>query len=102
MKKITLLLLFTITTTVFSQDKKAVVEKINNLYVFTYSKPVDKYKTLGTLNKGLRNDSYKEFVTKSIDRVKKIYPTANAIIISIQKDGVDKGAPLIEAIELLE
>lgn len=57
------------------------VEQKSGLYIFTHSKPVMQYEYIATVKSGMTsNGYYDEVINSIIKKVKKDYPTADAII----------------------
>ena len=77
---ITFLISFTVSEYVVSKQT-ANVEQKSGLYIFTQSKPVMQYEYIATVKSGMTASGYYDEVINSIVRkVKKDYPTADAII----------------------
>jgi hypothetical protein len=98
MKKIFITFLIAISSVAFSQEKKvAELEKFNDLYIYSFAKPVNQYKLLGDFNVGLRNKDYIIMVTNAVEKAKKLYPEANGLIIEISNS---LGSITFQAIKL--
>jgi hypothetical protein len=68
----------------------AEVSKIDEILVFSDCKPVMPYDILGTVNLGFVSGTQYETIRKNlIKRAKKSYPTADGIILNLNKNGLD-------------
>ncbi len=75
------------------EPNKATAEtfQIEGLYIFTDSKPVTPYVYLGEVDLGFVSGTQYENVRKNlIKRAKQKYPTAEGIILHLNKKGLDK------------
>ncbi len=65
--------------------------KIDGYYIFTDSKPVMAYDSLGVVDLGFVSGTHYESIrTNLINRAKKKYPTADGLILYLNKKGLDK------------
>ncbi len=70
----------------------AEVNKIEGFYIFTDSKPVMPFDSLGTLEVGFVTDTQYESIRGSlIKKSRNKFPNANGLILMLDKKGVDKG-----------
>ena len=68
----------------------AEVSKIDEILVFSDSKPVMPYDSIGTVNLGFVSGTQYETIRKNlIKRAKKSYPNADGIILILNKNGLD-------------
>jgi hypothetical protein len=68
----------------------AEVAKIDGLLVFSDSKPVMPYDSIGTVNLGFVSGTQYETIRKNlIKRAKKGYPNADGVILILNKNGLD-------------
>jgi hypothetical protein len=68
----------------------AEVLKVDGFYIFTDSKPVMLYDSLGVVDLGFVSGTQYETIRKNlIQRARKKYPTADGIILNLDKKGVD-------------
>ena len=89
---------FTITATLgftsMSYEPKketAEVEQMQGLYIFTDSKPVLEYEYLGTVKATIGMDSqYQGVRNKMIDKARKDFPNADALIMQFKSGGTDR------------
>ena len=92
MKKLLLItaILFSINSFAGVNDS-AIVERIEGIYVFQFSKPLGNYDYQGTVKKlFVISGKPEEMINSLIKKCKKEYPDANAIIItSIDMDKAD-------------
>ncbi len=80
-----------------TKTSTAEVSKVNELYIFTDSRPVSQFDSLGTVEIGfITGTQYETIRTNLIKRTKEKFPSANAIILKFDKKGIDK----CEAIKL--
>ncbi|MEO1260555.1 MAG: hypothetical protein AAFZ15_17290 [Bacteroidota bacterium] len=79
---------------ILSEEKKRLAQpdKIQGIYIFTDSTPVDDYELLGVVKTtvGL-SAQYEPIRDKMIKRARKNYPEAEAIIIRMNRGGTDRG-----------
>lgn len=69
----------------------AEVNKIEGFYIFVDSKPVLPYESLGDTDLGfVSGTQYESIRANLIKRARKNYPTADGLILSLNKKGVDK------------
>ena len=69
----------------------AEVSKIEGFYIFTDSKPTMPYDSLGDVDLGIVSGTqYETIRTNLIKRARKKYQTADGIILSLNKNGLDK------------
>ena len=69
----------------------AEVNKIEGYYIFTDSKPVMPYDSIGALEIGFINDTQYESIRGNlIKKAKNKYPSADGLIMEFDKMGVDK------------
>ena len=87
---ITILLAFKVVNFV-PNPSTAEVNKIEGLYVFTDSKPVMHYDSIGTLEIGFIADTQYESIRGNfIKKAKHKFPNANGLIMKFDKKGIDK------------
>ncbi|MFZ4477845.1 MAG: hypothetical protein ACOYPR_21795 [Saprospiraceae bacterium] len=69
----------------------AEVNKIEGLYIFTDSKPVMPYDSIGALEIGFITDTQYESIRRSlIKKARNKFPNADGLIMKLDKKGVDK------------
>jgi hypothetical protein len=69
----------------------AEVSKVEGFYIFTDSKPVMPYDSLGEADLGfVSGTQYENIRTNLIKRARKKYPTADGLILNLNKTGLDK------------
>jgi hypothetical protein len=69
----------------------AEVSKIDGFYIFMDSKPIMPYDSLGDADLGfVSGTQYETIRTNLINRARKKYPTADGIILNLNKKGLDK------------
>ena len=69
----------------------AEVSKIEGFYIFTDSKPIMPYDTLGDVDLGfVSGTQYETIRANLIKRARKKYPTGDGIILNLDKKGLDK------------
>jgi hypothetical protein len=69
----------------------AEVTKIEGFYIFMDSKPIMPYDSLGEVDLGfVGGTQYEDIRANLIKRARKKYPTADGIILNLNKKGVDK------------
>jgi hypothetical protein len=69
----------------------AEVSSIEGFYIFMDSKPIMPYDSLGDADLGIVSGTqYETIRTNLIKRARKKYPTADGIILSLNKKGLDK------------
>ncbi|MFY7862284.1 MAG: hypothetical protein ACOVP5_08640 [Chitinophagales bacterium] len=70
----------------------AEVNKIEGFYIFTDSRPMRQYDSLGTVDIGfLTGTQYEQIRNHLIKRAKLRFPNANGLIMKFNKKGVDQG-----------
>jgi len=70
----------------------AEVNKIDGLYMFTDSKPLTDYDTLGVVEIGfVTGTQYESIRGNLIKRAREKYPNANGLILNFDKKGIDQG-----------
>jgi len=70
----------------------AEVQKIDGFYVFTDSRPVMPYDSLGLVDLGfVSGTKYENIRTNLFRRARKKYPNADGIIMNLKRRGVDNG-----------
>lgn len=76
----------------------AKVNQKNGLYVFVDSKPVAEYTNLGTVKAlvGITGLGYVDLREKLLDRAKKNYPYADAVILRLSTTGSQNYADVIK------
>ncbi len=68
----------------------AEVLKVNELYIFTDSRPLMAYDTLGIVELGFIGDTqYESIKTHFMKRAMKQYPEADGLILRLKKNGLD-------------
>ena len=68
----------------------AEVLKIEGFYVFTDSKPIMPYDSLGTVDLGfVSGTQYESIKSNLIERARKKYPNADGVILNLKKKGLD-------------
>lgn len=66
-----------------TQYNSATVEKIDGLYVFMLSEPINEYEVLGTIKKRIAlTGQPREMLNSMIKKAKKQYPQSDAIIFT--------------------
>lgn len=66
------------------------VNQIDGLYIFTDSKPVNLYDSLGTVEIGFVKDTQYESIRSSlIIKAKRKFPYADGVLLNFNKKGVD-------------
>lgn len=69
----------------------AEVQQIEGFYIFTDSKPVMPYDSLGVVNLGVVGDTQYESIRKNlIKRARKDFSEGNGLIMDLNKGGLDK------------
>ena len=69
----------------------AEVSRVDGLFIFTDSKPVMPYDSLGQLDAGfVTGTQYESIRTNLINRAKKKYPEAEGLMLSLNKQGIDQ------------
>lgn len=69
----------------------AEVSRVEGLYIFTDSKPVMPYDSLGRVEAGfVTGTQYESIRTNLINRAKKKYPEAEGLMLSLNKQGIDQ------------
>ena len=87
---ITILLAFKVANFV-PNASTAEVNKIKGFYIFTDSKPVMPYDSIGTLEIGFITDTQYESIRGSlIKKARNKFPNADGLIMKFDKKGVDK------------
>lgn len=72
-------------------QSSAEVSKIEGFYIFTDSKPIMAYDTIGDVYLGfVSGTQYETIRTNLIKRARKKYPTADGIILNLNKKRLDK------------
>ncbi|MBK7651569.1 MAG: hypothetical protein IPJ20_13710 [Flammeovirgaceae bacterium] len=70
----------------------AEVVNIDGLYIFTDSRPIMNYDSLGVVELGfVSGTQYESIRSNLIKRARKDYPNANGLILDLNKKGIDKG-----------
>ena len=70
---------------------RAEVNSIQGILIFTDSRPVATYTTLGTISgAGFFNDQYTDVRDNLVKKARKRFPEANGIILSLTSGGTDK------------
>ena len=99
-----LTILFFLTSTAFFIDNYVVkkntaeVDQIEGFYIFSDCKPVNEYEYLGTVSSntgGFGGTQYEQVRDRLIKKVKKEYPKADAIILTLQYGRADKADAII-------
>jgi hypothetical protein len=69
----------------------AETSKIDGFYIFTDSKPVMPHDSLGVVDLGfVSGTQYESIRTNLIKRARKQYPTADGLILNLNKTGLDQ------------
>ncbi|MBP5994343.1 MAG: hypothetical protein KA736_01465 [Crocinitomicaceae bacterium] len=72
-------------------ESTAEVNKIDDFYVFTDSKPVLPFDLLGDVDLGfVSGTQYEDIKLNLIKRAKKKFPDGDGIILNLDKKGIDK------------
>jgi hypothetical protein len=73
-----------------SKESTAEVNKVEGLYIFTDSKPVMPYDSIGTVELGfVSGTQYESIKANLIKRARKKYPNADGLIFNLKKKGLD-------------
>lgn len=70
----------------------AEVDQVQGIYVFTDSKPISEYDYIGSVKSGMSfsGSQYSDIRDKLIKKMKKDFPDANGLILSLQAGGTDR------------
>jgi hypothetical protein len=72
------------------KESTAEVNKVEGLYIFTDSKPVMPYDSIGTVELGfVSGTQYESIKANLIKRARKKYPNADGLILNLKKKGLD-------------
>jgi hypothetical protein len=73
-----------------ANQSTAETSKIDGFYIFTDSKPVMPFDSLGVVDLGfVSGTQYESIRTNFIKRARKKYPTADGLILNLNKKGLD-------------
>lgn len=99
-KNLLLSLLFTLSITILfafqvtnfqTNESTAKVNKISDFYIFTDSKPIMPYDSLGMVETGfITGTQYEQIRNNLIKRAKVRFTNANGLIMKFEKKGIDK------------
>ncbi len=72
-------------------EATAEVKKIDGVYIFTDSRPVMPYDTLGVVDRGfITGAQYESIKSNLIKRARKRHPNADGLILYLTNIGIDK------------
>jgi hypothetical protein len=73
------------------ENASAVVNKIDGFYIFTDSRPLMAYDTLGVVEAGfISGTQYHTIRTNLIKRARKKFANADGLILDLKKNGIDQ------------